>query len=162
MIRNKYECELQGARQHLEVNVPGWRGGWGTAAVACPHHPAEPERPHPFQSEKLLLYDTLQGELQERIQRLEEDRQSLDISSGEAALGAALSVPSAPRTPALPAQGAGSMPENLLHGLTVWPERNQAQKGPCPVPVAPGRLSKSAPPHACLGPALFLEQEVSF
>nr|XP_025860153.1 breast cancer metastasis-suppressor 1 isoform X2 [Vulpes vulpes] len=51
VIRNKYECELQGAKQHLE-------------------------------SEKLLLYDTLQGELQERIQRLEEDRQSLDISSG--------------------------------------------------------------------------------
>uniref|UniRef100_G1QD63 BRMS1 transcriptional repressor and anoikis regulator n=1 Tax=Myotis lucifugus TaxID=59463 RepID=G1QD63_MYOLU len=50
MIRNKYECELQGAKRHLE-------------------------------SEKLLLYDTLQGELQERIQRLEEDRQSLDISS---------------------------------------------------------------------------------
>ncbi|KAH0508034.1 Breast cancer metastasis-suppressor 1-like protein [Microtus ochrogaster] len=51
VIRNKYECELQGAKQHLE-------------------------------SEKLLLYDTLLGELQERIQRLEEDRQSLDISSG--------------------------------------------------------------------------------
>ncbi|XP_075857760.1 breast cancer metastasis-suppressor 1 isoform X2 [Microcebus murinus] len=51
VIRNKYECELQGAKQHLE-------------------------------SEKLLLYDTLQGELQERIQRLEEDRQSLDLSSG--------------------------------------------------------------------------------
>ncbi|XP_036909179.1 breast cancer metastasis-suppressor 1 isoform X1 [Sturnira hondurensis] len=50
VIRNKYECELQGAKQHLE-------------------------------SEKLLLYDALQGELQERIQRLEEDRQSLDISS---------------------------------------------------------------------------------
>ncbi|EPQ13339.1 Breast cancer metastasis-suppressor 1 like protein [Myotis brandtii] len=50
VIRNKYECELQGAKQHLE-------------------------------SEKLLLYDTLQGELQERMQRLEEDRQSLDISS---------------------------------------------------------------------------------
>ncbi|KAG8522629.1 Breast cancer metastasis-suppressor 1 [Galemys pyrenaicus] len=51
VIRNKYECELQGAKQHLE-------------------------------SEKLLLYDSLQGELQERIQRLEEDRQSLDLSSG--------------------------------------------------------------------------------
>ncbi|XP_052049039.1 breast cancer metastasis-suppressor 1 [Apodemus sylvaticus] len=50
VIRNKYECELQGAKQHLE-------------------------------SERLLLYDTLLGELQERIQRLEEDRQSLDISS---------------------------------------------------------------------------------
>uniref|UniRef100_UPI002955B221 breast cancer metastasis-suppressor 1 homolog n=1 Tax=Panthera onca TaxID=9690 RepID=UPI002955B221 len=47
--------------------------------VAGPCSPAE--RPRPFQSEKLLLYDTLQGELQERIQRLEEDRQSLDISS---------------------------------------------------------------------------------
>ncbi|XP_057585687.1 breast cancer metastasis-suppressor 1 isoform X5 [Hippopotamus amphibius kiboko] len=41
VIRNKYECELQGAKQHLE------------------------------------------GELQEQIQRLEEDRQSLDISSGD-------------------------------------------------------------------------------
>ncbi|XP_074087112.1 breast cancer metastasis-suppressor 1 isoform X2 [Macrotis lagotis] len=51
VIRNKYECELQGARQHLE-------------------------------SERLLLYDALQGELQERIQRLEEDRQSIDINSG--------------------------------------------------------------------------------
>ncbi|XP_028915986.1 breast cancer metastasis-suppressor 1 isoform X2 [Ornithorhynchus anatinus] len=50
VIRNKYECELQGAKQHLE-------------------------------SEKLLLYDNLQGELQERIQRLEEDRQSFDINS---------------------------------------------------------------------------------
>ncbi|XP_055987952.1 breast cancer metastasis-suppressor 1 [Sorex fumeus] len=50
VIRNKYECELQGARQHLE-------------------------------SEKLQLYDVLQGELQERIQRLEEDRQGLDLSS---------------------------------------------------------------------------------
>lgn len=37
----------------------------------------------PTQSEKLLLYDSLRGELQERIQRLEEDRRSLDLSSGE-------------------------------------------------------------------------------
>lgn len=59
--------------------------------MALPCRPAEPL--HPFQSEKLLLYDTLQGELQGRIQRLEEDRQSLDISSGEAAPGATLSVP---------------------------------------------------------------------
>lgn len=50
VIRNKYECELQGARQHLE-------------------------------SEKLLLYHALQGELQERIQRLEEDHQGLDLGS---------------------------------------------------------------------------------
>ncbi|XP_043438536.1 breast cancer metastasis-suppressor 1 isoform X3 [Prionailurus bengalensis] len=77
VIRNKYECELQGAKQHLEVNGAG---RWGRQTeVAGPCSPAE--RPHPFQSEKLLLYDTLQGELQERIQRLEEDRQSLDISS---------------------------------------------------------------------------------
>lgn len=48
----------------------------------APPRPAEPLRL--LQSEKLLLYDTLQGELQERIQRLEEDRQSLDINSGEA------------------------------------------------------------------------------
>ncbi|ELK29580.1 Breast cancer metastasis-suppressor 1 like protein [Myotis davidii] len=34
-----------------------------------------------LESEKLLLCDTLQGELQERMQRLEEDRQSLGISS---------------------------------------------------------------------------------
>lgn len=47
-------------------------------------HPSWLSCSHLFQSEKLLLYDTLQGELQERIQRLEEDRQSLDISSGEA------------------------------------------------------------------------------
>lgn len=78
VIRNKYECELQGARQHLEVNV----GAPGGEEVAAPPRPAEPRRL--LQSEKLLLYDTLQGELQERIQRLEEDRQSLDISSGEA------------------------------------------------------------------------------
>ncbi|KAB0407466.1 hypothetical protein E2I00_007638 [Balaenoptera physalus] len=79
VIRNKYECELQGAKQHLEVNVPG-AGRRVGMEVASPAGLAEP--PRLFQSEKLLLYDTLQGELQERIQRLEEDRQSLDISSG--------------------------------------------------------------------------------
>ncbi|XP_069750100.1 breast cancer metastasis-suppressor 1 homolog isoform X2 [Narcine bancroftii] len=50
VIRNRYECELQGARQHLE-------------------------------SEKLLLFDNMQSELLERIQRLEEDKQSIDITS---------------------------------------------------------------------------------
>ncbi|XP_006129768.2 breast cancer metastasis-suppressor 1 isoform X1 [Pelodiscus sinensis] len=50
VVRNKHECELQGARQHLE-------------------------------SEKLLLYDNMQSELLERIQRLEDDRQSIDITS---------------------------------------------------------------------------------
>ncbi|XP_073419351.1 breast cancer metastasis-suppressor 1 isoform X1 [Dendrobates tinctorius] len=50
VIKNRYECELQGAKQHLE-------------------------------SEKILLFDNMQCELLERIQRLEEDRQSIDISS---------------------------------------------------------------------------------
>ncbi|XP_078057069.1 breast cancer metastasis-suppressor 1-like protein isoform X2 [Mustelus asterias] len=51
VIRNRYECELQGARQHLE-------------------------------SEKLLLFDNMRNELLERIQRLEEHKQSIDITSG--------------------------------------------------------------------------------
>ncbi|XP_078057072.1 breast cancer metastasis-suppressor 1-like protein isoform X5 [Mustelus asterias] len=50
VIRNRYECELQGARQHLE-------------------------------SEKLLLFDNMRNELLERIQRLEEHKQSIDITS---------------------------------------------------------------------------------
>nr|XP_033810319.1 breast cancer metastasis-suppressor 1 isoform X1 [Geotrypetes seraphini]XP_033810320.1 breast cancer metastasis-suppressor 1 isoform X1 [Geotrypetes seraphini] len=50
VIKNRNDCELQGAKQHLE-------------------------------SEKLLLFDKMQSELLERIQRLEEDRQSIDISS---------------------------------------------------------------------------------
>ncbi|XP_028640198.1 breast cancer metastasis-suppressor 1-like protein, partial [Grammomys surdaster] len=32
-------------------------------------------------SEKLLLYDTVQSELEEKIRRLEEDRHSIDITS---------------------------------------------------------------------------------
>ncbi|CAI9579075.1 unnamed protein product [Staurois parvus] len=51
VIKHRYECEVQGAKQHLE-------------------------------SEKVLLFDNMQCELLERIQRLEEDRQSIDISSG--------------------------------------------------------------------------------
>ncbi|KAJ1105980.1 hypothetical protein NDU88_003383 [Pleurodeles waltl] len=50
VIKNRHDCELQGAKQHLE-------------------------------SEKLLLYDNMQSQLLERIQRLEEDRQSIDITS---------------------------------------------------------------------------------
>lgn len=34
------------------------------------------------QSEKLLLFDTVQNELEEKIRRLEEDRHSIDITSG--------------------------------------------------------------------------------
>ncbi|XP_069501009.1 breast cancer metastasis-suppressor 1 isoform X4 [Ambystoma mexicanum] len=50
VIKNRHDCELQGAKQHLE-------------------------------SEKLLLFDNMQSQLLERIQRLEEDRQSIDITS---------------------------------------------------------------------------------
>lgn len=35
-----------------------------------------------WQSEKLLLFDTVQSELEEKIRRLEEDRHSIDITSG--------------------------------------------------------------------------------
>lgn len=35
-----------------------------------------------MQSEKLLLFDTVQSELEEKIRRLEEDRHSIDITSG--------------------------------------------------------------------------------
>lgn len=35
-----------------------------------------------LQSEKLLLFDTVQSELEEKIRRLEEDRHSIDITSG--------------------------------------------------------------------------------
>lgn len=37
-----------------------------------------------LQSEKLLLFDTVQSELEEKIRRLEEDRHSIDITSGKA------------------------------------------------------------------------------
>ncbi|XP_078515483.1 breast cancer metastasis-suppressor 1-like protein isoform X1 [Lissotriton helveticus] len=49
-VKNKYDCEIQAARQHCE-------------------------------SEKLLLFDTVQSELEEKIRRLEEDRHSIDITS---------------------------------------------------------------------------------
>lgn len=35
-----------------------------------------------LQSEKLLLFDTVQSELEEKIRRLEEERHSIDITSG--------------------------------------------------------------------------------
>uniref|UniRef100_A0A3B4UZL4 Breast cancer metastasis-suppressor 1-like a n=1 Tax=Seriola dumerili TaxID=41447 RepID=A0A3B4UZL4_SERDU len=35
-----------------------------------------------WESEKLLLFDTVQNELEEKIRRLEEDRHSIDITSG--------------------------------------------------------------------------------
>ncbi|KAM9836329.1 breast cancer metastasis-suppressor 1 isoform 2-T3 [Aulostomus maculatus] len=51
VIKHKYDCELQGARQHLE-------------------------------SERALLFDAMRTELLEKIRRLEEDRQNIDITSG--------------------------------------------------------------------------------
>uniref|UniRef100_A0AAY5JZP3 BRMS1 transcriptional repressor and anoikis regulator n=1 Tax=Esox lucius TaxID=8010 RepID=A0AAY5JZP3_ESOLU len=50
VIKHKYECELQGARQHLE-------------------------------SERTLLFDAMKTELLDKIGRLEEDRQSVDLTS---------------------------------------------------------------------------------
>ncbi|XP_036404584.1 breast cancer metastasis-suppressor 1 isoform X2 [Megalops cyprinoides] len=50
VIRHKYDCEIQGARQHLE-------------------------------SERSLLFDAMKMELLDKIHRLQEDRQSVDISS---------------------------------------------------------------------------------
>ncbi|XP_034050945.1 breast cancer metastasis-suppressor 1-like protein-A [Thalassophryne amazonica] len=49
-VHNKYECEVQAARQHWE-------------------------------SEKQLLFDAVQSELEEKIRRLEEDRHSTDFTS---------------------------------------------------------------------------------
>ncbi|XP_025032373.1 breast cancer metastasis-suppressor 1, partial [Python bivittatus] len=51
VIEHRYQCELQGAQQHLE-------------------------------SEKLLLFDSLEERLLERIQRLEDDRHSVGLTSG--------------------------------------------------------------------------------
>ncbi|XP_026124489.1 breast cancer metastasis-suppressor 1 isoform X1 [Carassius auratus] len=50
VVRHKHECEVQGARQHLE-------------------------------SERTLLFDAMKTELLEKIRRLEEDKQSVDITS---------------------------------------------------------------------------------
>lgn len=37
-----------------------------------------------LESDKLQLYDTVRGELEEKIRRLEEDRHNIDINSGRA------------------------------------------------------------------------------
>uniref|UniRef100_A0A672JK84 BRMS1 transcriptional repressor and anoikis regulator n=1 Tax=Salarias fasciatus TaxID=181472 RepID=A0A672JK84_SALFA len=50
VIKHKHECEVQGAKQHLE-------------------------------SERTLLFDAMKTELLEKIRRLEEDRQNIDLSS---------------------------------------------------------------------------------
>ncbi|XP_032437868.1 breast cancer metastasis-suppressor 1 [Xiphophorus hellerii] len=50
VIQHKHDCEVQGARQHLE-------------------------------SERSLLFDAMKAELLEKIRRLEEDRQNIDLTS---------------------------------------------------------------------------------
>ncbi|XP_034757190.1 breast cancer metastasis-suppressor 1 [Etheostoma cragini] len=50
VIKHKYECEQQGAKQHLE-------------------------------SEQMLLFDAMKTELLEKIRRLEEGRQTVDLTS---------------------------------------------------------------------------------
>ncbi|XP_037532530.1 breast cancer metastasis-suppressor 1 [Nematolebias whitei] len=50
VIQHKHDCEIQGARQHLE-------------------------------SERSLLFDVMKAELLEKIRRLEEDRQNVDLTS---------------------------------------------------------------------------------
>ncbi|XP_017328494.1 breast cancer metastasis-suppressor 1 [Ictalurus punctatus] len=50
VIKHKHECEIQGAKQHLE-------------------------------SERILLLDTMKMELLEKIRKLEEDKQRVDITS---------------------------------------------------------------------------------
>uniref|UniRef100_A0A4W5RJI1 BRMS1 like transcriptional repressor b n=1 Tax=Hucho hucho TaxID=62062 RepID=A0A4W5RJI1_9TELE len=46
-----------------------------------------------WESEKLLLFDTVQSELEEKIRRLEEDRHSIDITSGIVGYAGAITVP---------------------------------------------------------------------
>ncbi|XP_014861583.1 PREDICTED: breast cancer metastasis-suppressor 1 homolog [Poecilia mexicana] len=50
VIKHKHDCEVQGAKQHLE-------------------------------SERSLLFDAMKAELLEKIRRLEEDRQNIDLTS---------------------------------------------------------------------------------
>ncbi|XP_054906918.1 breast cancer metastasis-suppressor 1 [Poeciliopsis prolifica] len=50
VIKHKHDCEIQGAKQHLE-------------------------------SERSLLFDAMKAELLEKIRRLEEDRQNIDLTS---------------------------------------------------------------------------------
>nr|CAD7264542.1 unnamed protein product [Timema shepardi] len=60
-ISNKFEAEEQASRQNYEV--------WGVLSGGVP------------ESEKSLLWDSIQGELQEKVRRLEEDRNSVDLSA---------------------------------------------------------------------------------
>lgn len=78
-VKNKYECEIQAACQHWEVRGP--IGPVGTLPLPLRRCLCD-RRASASQSEKLLLFDTVQSELEEKIRRLEEDRHSIDITSG--------------------------------------------------------------------------------
>lgn len=84
-VKNKYECEIQAACQHWEVRGSGARPRQNTFTLT-PSAFVSPPRFSASQSEKLLLFDTVQSELEEKIRRLEEDRHSIDITSGSLTL----------------------------------------------------------------------------
>lgn len=77
-VKNKYECEIQAACQHWEVRD----GTLRPVRTLWLHRSLCDCRISASQSEKLLLFDTVQSELEEKIRRLEEDRHSIDITSG--------------------------------------------------------------------------------
>lgn len=72
VIHHKRECELQGAKQHLEV----------TAHTAQRQSLSVLKCLLVLQNEQSLLFDTMKTELLEKIRRLEEDRQNIDFNSG--------------------------------------------------------------------------------
>ncbi|XP_032480351.1 breast cancer metastasis-suppressor 1-like protein isoform X1 [Phocoena sinus] len=104
-VKNKYECEIQASRQHCEAPDAQAQRPWLTGPATPRHvgssrtgartrvpcigrrtlnHCATREALFSLfkiRSEKLLLYDTVQSELEEKIRRLEEDRHSIDITS---------------------------------------------------------------------------------
>ncbi|XP_021796837.2 breast cancer metastasis-suppressor 1-like protein isoform X3 [Papio anubis] len=87
-VKNKYECEIQASRQHCEGKDPRQEGLEKLEKREKTFQEKEREIrmrmdswQFCFKSEKLLLYDTVQSELEEKIRRLEEDRHSIDITS---------------------------------------------------------------------------------
>lgn len=105
-VKNKYECEIQAACQHWEVrgqmlnlcqdlidilhfkthflvvasNMKGISVDFWLNLTSDTDF--KDVLSSGSQSEKLLLFDTVQSELEEKIRRLEEDRHSIDITSG--------------------------------------------------------------------------------
>lgn len=95
VIRHKHECEVQGARQHLEVSPAMTRGAVDARLFLCDpqqtrfHKNLSEWRTNlldltvcVLQSERSLLFDAMKTELLEKIRRLEEDRQNMDLTSG--------------------------------------------------------------------------------